>query len=486
MPLPAQSTNSSRVFSNTDQRSFAELSRDYNPVHLDDVAARLTTFGRTVVHGMHIALWMLDWLSASTPSRPAYRRISARFNRPLFVDETAQIQVKETDAGIELQCLSDGALLTQLKLADRAAVSPSSAWTPGGQSWASEPLVLDIGSMENRCGELILPYSQQAMAGPFPAAVATYGAPCIAHLLALTRIVGMEVPGLNSMFGGFAVELFGGSQNRLAFKTTRVNRNTSHVKIQLAGDVLTGSIDSFVRPTSAAPAYRDMVQDVTAGEFRGRRSLIIGGSRGLGLISAYILSAGGAQVAVTYRVGRAEAERAVKTIADADGDAMAIPMDVASPAAGLAALESRGFRPTDVYYFATPHIFERKKALFEAALFESFTKCYVTDFAAVMAGCCALSEGTVAFFYPSSEALNQPVKELLEYSAAKAAGESFCELTAQFNPRVRIMTARLPRLPTDQTATLLKVGTADPARVMLEISRNMSSLLTGHAASLES
>ena len=39
-------------FSPTDQSTFAKLSGDYNPIHIDEVAARRLLFGAPVVHGV--------------------------------------------------------------------------------------------------------------------------------------------------------------------------------------------------------------------------------------------------------------------------------------------------------------------------------------------------------------------------------------------------------------------------------------------------
>jgi hypothetical protein len=463
---------SRRIFVKSDQIAFAAVSRDFNPLHLDEVAARRTTFGRPVVHGMHIALWMLDWLAGTSCPPQPFRKLSVRFKRALFLDELAEIRSKRNGSDVEMVCFSGDALLTQMKLSNPGALSLA-PWRPGDEAWSVAPEVLDIGGMARCAGELTLPYTVNEMAGLFPNALKVYGGAAVSHLVALTRIIGMEVPGLYSIFGGFSIELLGGSGYKIAYKTIQTNVKTSHVKLQVDSAVLAGTAESFVRPSSEMPDIGSVVQEVRPIEFSGRSSLIIGGSRGLGLVSAYLLSAGGADVVVTYRVGITEAERVVATIRSAGGKALAIPLDVAAPEAGLEALAKKGFQPTDVYYFATPHIFERKKALFEPALFDSFIKCYVTDFAGIIDACAALSSHPIRVFYPSSDALNHPLKELMEYTAAKAAGEYFCEMTSQFNPRIKVLIKRLPRLPTDQTATLIKIGTADPAQVMLRICREM-------------
>jgi acyl dehydratase len=41
-------------FTPADQRAFARWSGDFNPVHLDPVAARLVAAGEPIVHGAHL------------------------------------------------------------------------------------------------------------------------------------------------------------------------------------------------------------------------------------------------------------------------------------------------------------------------------------------------------------------------------------------------------------------------------------------------
>ena len=49
-----------RVFTDEDQRHFARLSGDSNPMHLDAAVARRLLTGRQVVHGVHLLLWALE------------------------------------------------------------------------------------------------------------------------------------------------------------------------------------------------------------------------------------------------------------------------------------------------------------------------------------------------------------------------------------------------------------------------------------------
>jgi len=62
----------------------------------------------------------------------------------------------------------------------------------------------------------------------------------------------------------------------------------------------------------------------------GRRALVTGGSRGIGRAAAIALAAGGADVALTYRTRRADADAAVAEIAALGRRAVAIRADMAS------------------------------------------------------------------------------------------------------------------------------------------------------------
>ncbi len=76
-----------RVFSVDDQLAFARLSGDYNPIHLDPVAARRLLFGQPVVHGMHALLWAFDgWLAETNAAlRLTNLRVRFRSSIPLNV-----------------------------------------------------------------------------------------------------------------------------------------------------------------------------------------------------------------------------------------------------------------------------------------------------------------------------------------------------------------------------------------------------------------
>jgi len=56
-----------------------------------------------------------------------------------------------------------------------------------------------------------------------------------------------------------------------------------------------------------------------------------------------------------------------------------------------------------------------------------------------------------------------------EYAAAKAAGEAACRHLAIVDRHVTVRIDRLPRLVTDQTASVQRVAAADTVDVMVDV-----------------
>src|SRR5436190_17303236 len=95
----------SRVFAMNDQREFARLSGDFNPLHLDAQFARRTQMGAIVVHGVHTLLWALE--SVMQAGCFGVRSIRVRFRQPLFLGETAELRISaRTEATIDMDVVT--------------------------------------------------------------------------------------------------------------------------------------------------------------------------------------------------------------------------------------------------------------------------------------------------------------------------------------------------------------------------------------------
>lgn len=78
-----------RTISAEDVETFARISGDSNPVHLDDDYAATTPFGRRIVHGMLTASLISALLANDLPGPGSiYLSQTLTFKAPVFLDDT--------------------------------------------------------------------------------------------------------------------------------------------------------------------------------------------------------------------------------------------------------------------------------------------------------------------------------------------------------------------------------------------------------------
>lgn len=471
------STLAVRAFDADDQRAFARLSGDINPMHMDPIAARRTQAGAPVVHGVHAVAWAMNELLAREPDL-AINRLKVRFDKFIYVGDTVTAIVsRHTEAEVELALMASGvrAVSITLGLGARQTIEASAAREC--VSLLSTPLDLDLGDLASAAGSFEFAQANGAVAAAFPQLSQALGSETVNGLLALSTLVGMHAPGLHSIFSKIAVTFTtsAGRARQLDYRVAKIQPVFRLLTVSVAGPGLEGSIDAFVRqPPVSQSSSADLRVHVAPAEFHGSRVLVVGGSRGLGEVTAKLLALGGADVALTYARGAAEAE-AVATGLQAEGAACrALRLDINEPVAEQ--LPGDLGPISHLYYFATPPIFKQKAGLFSEAVFQQFNHAYATAFYDLCLAVLEANGGTaLKVFYPSSVAVIEPTKDAVEYGMAKAAGEMLCAEMSRRIAGLDILVERLPRLPTDQTATVLPAKSASVVDTLLPIIRRMAT-----------
>ena len=207
---------------------------------------------------------------------------------------------------------------------------------------------------------------------------------------------------------------------------------------------------------------------ITAGSLSGQKALVVGGSRGLGEVTAKLLAAAGAEVTLSYARGATDAQRVAEEITAAGGTAQALQIDVMHPASD----DLRALAPSHVYFFATPFAFAGAKGVFNPDLFAQFSKVYLDGFMNVFNA--VQGPALKGVFYPSSIAIDEQAPDMGEYIAAKIAGEAMCQHLALAHPKLTFETPRLPRLDTDQTQSLSAVDNTAPGPFMAGLIRQFA------------
>jgi hypothetical protein len=457
-----------RQFTMQDQDGFAALTGDANPMHMDPIAARRTAAAQPAVHGIHNLLWCLNEIS-SAGSYTQLTSLRVNFDRFVTVGEPVTMHiVKHDETVLKAEVRNRFAtVLTMLlgfgtKLTEAGFVSDGPLFA---QDTAQE---LRIEEMAGQSGRITNATTPAEMAAAFPAAASLLGADRLAGLGAMTRLVGMAVPGLHSIFTGLSLKVTSESADDILHYRVKTC-DTTHRRIvqEVSGCGWTGTITCSARQKPVAQRSLASLAGIIAPDrFAGTTALIIGGSRGLGELTAKLLAAGGANLMITYAQGRADAERLGDDISASGGVARIMRYDVlADPAPQLVALPAV---PTQLYYFATPPIGTRQTSdFFDLDRFQRFTAYYLQDFARLVAALQLRQPDGLTTLYPSTSFIDDRPEGMTEYAMAKAAGEIMCADLMAALPRLRIITARLPRLPTDQTAGLRNIEAIDSVASLL-------------------
>ena len=424
------------------------------------------------MHGVHVSLWALDsWLEGHTTPLDLCA-VKVAFRTAIGVEERVCYSINRKKKNrVEIE------LVTEVGNAARIYVN----WSHSKRQ-RSGPLsteyprrhkcrILSLDEAATASGSLDLYLNLESAAKLFANLVRMLSPIQVAEILATTRLVSMECPGLNSIYSElnltFSTEADGPPV--LTYEVTAFDARFSLLAMKVEAPGMEGTIKAFLRPVPQKQAsFMDLRRQVDHSEFTGQHALIIGGSRGLGEVTAKLLAAGGAEVKITYYRGSKDAHRVVEEIISGGGCADCLPFDVLDQPQNLADRFRKQWAPNYLYYFATPFIFVGTKGSFSSQLFQKFCGYYVTGFLNTVQTVCNLGADLQKIFYPSSVSIDELPLNMGEYTAAKMAGEILCTFLEKTNPGITIHKPRLPRIATDQTATLFSVNNQDPVPLMLE------------------
>lgn len=99
-PTPGQVIVHKRTFRQQDFNTFAKLSRDDNPIHVDPEFAATTRFGRTVSHGMLLYGVICGVLSRSFPNARQLEQ-ELVFPKPTYAGDEMTIRLEVTEVNAD-------------------------------------------------------------------------------------------------------------------------------------------------------------------------------------------------------------------------------------------------------------------------------------------------------------------------------------------------------------------------------------------------
>ena len=468
---------SSKSFALYEQKKFAQISGDANPLHIDPAYARRTIQGKTVVHGIHLVFQALNYYLKRHHVAPAGLKIS--FIKPVLTGMSVSFSIT-TDAD-ENHCLkisSGDSLCAKIEVSlnkqEQLPLHQILRYETVNQfPEAVNPRFCNSNEPFLRAGSIPLCAPIEPIEHLFPGLTSRLPIYDLAALLASTRIVGTIFPGLNSIYHTLTIHfkkqsLY--SEPILYYDLKSYDKRFKLSQININAFNATGVIGAIFRPEPYKQnKFTHYLKLVSPNSFATTKTLVIGGSRGLGEVASKIICAGGSEVSFTYNIGYQDAQEISHQIKSAGYSSSALHYNLMQHQPCILP------NVTHMVYMPTPRIILSESGTFNRELFQDYKKFYVDKFYSLAS---YMAKNTILryIFYPSTIFLEDTRLSHSEYAQAKKLGEATCERIKSEFPKLSIYAPRLKPLMTDQHLSLgdkHKVESADTT--LLESLKNFYS-----------
>lgn len=464
-----------------DIQRFADWSADCNPLHVDPAFARDTHFGQPIAHGV---LSVISALASTAGSRGPLRRLDVEFRGAVVPDVSYGLQATDTLDGLAVTVNGSEGSVLHIRAAAGAAGSDNEfamdgAWCEALASEPARPLravpaIRTTDEFENG-----LELSGRYTTPPPPADYLGGLIPIEARALALcSYVVGMEAPGLRSLFTRLTLEFAGqvhaGTTLWFRARTLRFDPHFRllDTRIDIAtpdgAPVAAGVLRCYVPLDLRGGDLHELSAHLSpaTGCLEGKVAFLTGGSRGLGADIGAAFALAGCHVYVAARRDSTAASRLRSLLAERGCHVELLTGDVGDAAWCRSALDqilARHARLDVVVLNAcaapsalriTPDAAEKQEAYLRENL-----RLISTPLSLCLPTLDA-SKGAVALI--SSSFVEEAPAGFSHYVALKRAGEALVHTARREWPHLCTLVARPPRLRTTWNDTPTGVAGAIP------------------------
>tara|TARA_Y100000748_G_scaffold266333_1_gene236680 strand:- start:25 stop:1269 length:1245 start_codon:yes stop_codon:yes gene_type:complete len=400
---------SERIFTKDNQESFATLSGDWNPLHLDEEVARRSLTGTIIAHGMHGVLWALNSVIKLNYINNNIESIQVRFHMPIKLNEKTQCYFIEDDIKKKYKIVIKSNEVLKTTILISSSKFKHSNVISNGKYEKLSPKIYNFDKNTTKQFIKELKLDKILYESMFSYLNKKFSDIQINVLLGISNIIGMECPGYYSLFSGFNVIWNACSENLIKYQIDDYNERFSSVKIKIKSGDTIGQLQSFIRPPSVEQKLSHKVKKSIPNKiFSDWKVLIIGGSRGLGESSARLLAQGGAKLCLTYCKGLNDAKKISR-----ETSSQIIHLDIFSDYA-----INIDWQPTHLLYFPTPNIVNEDKNVNSKYLIEIYEKYFIEGFEKIIKK--IYSGKMLKVFYPSTVYIDDNLnKQYRNYAEVK-------------------------------------------------------------------
>tara|TARA_A100001015_G_scaffold314139_1_gene422931 strand:+ start:2287 stop:3141 length:855 start_codon:yes stop_codon:yes gene_type:complete len=263
----------------------------------------------------------------------------------------------------------------------------------------------------------------------------------------------MKIPGLYSIFSGFKLNFSKDfiADNKLNYQIVDFDKRWNLTKIKLSNKFTNGEILAFERPKPVIqPSYKTIKSKIKKLNFKNKKILVIGGSSGIGEIFVKILSFYGADLTFTYLKNIENSKRIIKECKNKKINYFKLDINHTNLKKLSNVIKKEKF--DQIYYFATPKIFNKESININVSVFDEFYKFYVFEILKILNLVDKITPKKITFLLASTVASTENFNNLKEYILVKSFAEKIFKLNIFSNIKTKIYNFK--RVKTDQTSSI--------------------------------
>jgi hypothetical protein len=452
----------SRTFSSADCIKFAELSQDFNDIHLLSPKFSSANFSNQINHGVNSLLWALESFYIRFNYLP--KKIHTRFKQPVHIDEEVNLYWDSSRSLLSILDLNDK-ILVSIVFFNKLNSYEKSESNKAIAEILNQPRAKEVLFEELKLGKKnidLYPINSKMLPLLFPNLTNFIGEAALSSIIYISQIVGMHLPGKYSILNFINLEFIKNITEK-SIDIIRADERTKYIIFDFTTPSVNACVGAFFRPkpVDIQTIHNIDIQKAHINIPKGRKILVIGGSSGIGALVSKVLARNGADVTITYHQQK-EAAESIRDNLSSQGFVINI-LHFSIPEGNSKIELEQKFE--SIYYFATPLI-RSSFGAFNQELYEEYYYYYVSTFVKLIDF--FNSDYCKRIFFPSSILLDKPKPGLREYIMAKSQGELVCS-NAKPRNKLKIKVLRVEAVFTNNTNNLIPLNFSDPVRETIRI-----------------